>query len=427
MATYDVFELQPPDESFLTTDSGCINASGLAGGRLVNSLGASSGATWPSPSSPQSISSPDSSVFDLNDNGDAVGVTGLLNTATSRPFLVQGGSIIDLASVLGVATFPHAINNKGVIVATTFNVQGLVYDSVSGKPPIAIPPLPGLDQSDAGGINSSGVVAGISSDSAGAKPSRGFLFAGGVLTDLGPASQIQDINDSGIVAGAIVNNSSNLQAATWDTSKPNPTPTLLPIPSGFFGSTALGINNHGDVVGNGIAHGRFSDVISACIFSGGTGTDLNTLIPPNSGWHLRQAADINDAGQIVGFGCLNGQDQDGGCLNGLVRGFLLDTVASTNLGGLRGKIIEIVAQLIGFQTIDGSGLAIVGGVPIPVGPWGPRVGDYAQKSDILVGLAVEEMATHIGNVESQVAVRRAALEVARAQIEVLLARLRERE
>jgi hypothetical protein len=427
MAFYDVFELQPPDETFLSTDSGCINANGLAGGQAVNSLGAGSGATWPIPSSPQLISSPSSFIFDLNDNGDAVGVTSLLNTATSRPFLMQGASIIDLANVLGVATSVNGINNKGVIVGTTIDGQGVVYDSVSGNPPTVIPPLPGLDQSLAGGINSGGVVAGISSDSAGVKPSRGFLFAGGVLTDLGSASQVNDINDSGIVAGAIVNNSSNLQAATWDTSKPNPTPTLLAIPSGFFGSVALGVNNHGDVAGNGIAHGRFSDVLSACIFSGGASVDLNTLIPSNSGWHLRQAADINDAGQIVGLGCLNGQDQDGGCVNGLVRGFLLDTVASTNLTGLRAKVVEVVARLIGFQTVDGSGLAIVNGVPVPVGPWGPRVGDYAQKSDILVSLALEEMATHIGNIERQVALRRAALETARSQIEVLLARLRERE
>jgi hypothetical protein len=143
---------------------------------------------------------------------------------------------------------------------------------------------------------------------------------------------------------------------------------------------------------------------------------LNTLIPSNSGWKLQFANDINDSGQIVGRGLLNGQ----------IRGFLLVPVSSTNLGGLRSKVLQNVGQIIGFQAIDGSGLIIVGGVPIPVGPWGPRVGDYAQKSDILVSLAVEEMATHITSIGSQVAVRRAALEAARAQIESLLAKLQER-
>jgi hypothetical protein len=49
-----------------------------------------------------------------------------------------------------------------------------------------------------------------------------------------------------------------------------------------------------------------------------------------------------------------------------------------------------------------------------------------QKSDIIISLALEEMATHIGNIQGQIAVRRAALEVARAQIGVLLEKLEER-
>jgi len=35
-------------------------------------------------------------------------------------------------------------------------------------------------------------------------------------------------------------------------------------------------------------------------------TDLNTLIPKNSGWYLECAQGINDAGDIVGFGTING-------------------------------------------------------------------------------------------------------------------------
>ena len=35
-------------------------------------------------------------------------------------------------------------------------------------------------------------------------------------------------------------------------------------------------------------------------------TDLNDLLPGGSGWVLLQARDINNAGQIVGWGTLNG-------------------------------------------------------------------------------------------------------------------------
>jgi len=35
-------------------------------------------------------------------------------------------------------------------------------------------------------------------------------------------------------------------------------------------------------------------------------TDLNTLIPKDSPWYLLQGLSINDAGQIVGYGTING-------------------------------------------------------------------------------------------------------------------------
>jgi probable HAF family extracellular repeat protein len=37
--------------------------------------------------------------------------------------------------------------------------------------------------------------------------------------------------------------------------------------------------------------------------------DLNNLIPANSGWLLQIANAINDQGQIVGQGTLNGQTE----------------------------------------------------------------------------------------------------------------------
>jgi len=35
-------------------------------------------------------------------------------------------------------------------------------------------------------------------------------------------------------------------------------------------------------------------------------TDLNTLIPAGSPWYLQQATSINDAGEIAGYGTING-------------------------------------------------------------------------------------------------------------------------
>ncbi|MGH9906647.1 MAG: hypothetical protein ACRD8U_13815 [Pyrinomonadaceae bacterium] len=96
---------------------------------------------------------------------------------------------------------------------------------------------------------------------------RAFLFTGGVLQDLG---------------------------------------TLTPQ---HTFSQAFGINNPGQVVGHSSPSFFFSGTEKAFIFSGGVMQDLNNLIPLNSGWLLKTAIDINDAGQIVGNGQLNGEER----------------------------------------------------------------------------------------------------------------------
>ena len=47
----------------------------------------------------------------------------------------------------------------------------------------------------------------------------------------------------------------------------------------------------------------------AVLWSDGTATDLDDLIDPNLGWHLVWARDINNQGQIVGYGILNGKSR----------------------------------------------------------------------------------------------------------------------
>jgi probable HAF family extracellular repeat protein len=66
-------------------------------------------------------------------------------------------------------------------------------------------------------------------------------------------------------------------------------------------SDARDVNNSGQVVGD--SAGR------AFLWQSGLGMiDLNSLLPAQSGWILEYAVGINDAGQIVGGGTLNGVD-----------------------------------------------------------------------------------------------------------------------
>jgi probable HAF family extracellular repeat protein len=71
-------------------------------------------------------------------------------------------------------------------------------------------------------------------------------------------------------------------------------------------SEALAINSTGVIVGD--FDSNQGDVVAprAFIVVDGKMQDLNELIAPDSGWVLAIASGINDAGQIAGWGTLNG-------------------------------------------------------------------------------------------------------------------------
>jgi probable HAF family extracellular repeat protein len=164
---------------------------------------------------------------------------------------------------------------------------------------------------EATGINASGQVAGDSSN--GNAVSHAFLYSGSKMIDLGTLggqnSYACGINDSGQNFG----DSSTTGDAAWHAFLySGSTMTDLGTLGGTY-SYAWGINASGQVVGDSDGH--------AFLYSGSTMTDLNTLIDPASGWTLRAAEGINDAGQIVGCGYINGQ----------THAFLLDTPEPTTL------------------------------------------------------------------------------------------------
>jgi hypothetical protein len=63
------------------------------------------------------------------------------------------------------------------------------------------------------------------------------------------------------------------------------------------------INNSGVIVGVSIDT-SFNE--TAVVWQGKEWVQLNMLIPKNSGWNLECAQGINDAGEIIGFGTING-------------------------------------------------------------------------------------------------------------------------
>ena len=131
-----------------------------------------------------------------------------------------------------------------------------------------------------------------------------FFWQNGVITDLnaprgtGKQSCAGSINNLGHAAGFFGDRSVK-HACLWQYNQIIDLGTL----GGTYGA-ARAINDHDQVVGcsstaDGVAH--------AFLYDNGGMIDLNTWLPPASGWVLTGANDINNSGWIVGQGTLNGQ------------------------------------------------------------------------------------------------------------------------
>jgi probable HAF family extracellular repeat protein len=111
---------------------------------------------------------------------------------------------------------------------------------------------------------------------------------------------------------------------------------------------ATAVNASGQIVGwSRSADGSTS---RAVLWQGGAIVDLNTLLPPGSGWTLTRAAAINDRGQIVGTGIHDGH----------VRAFLLTPLAATTTSLLssvlpQSRSVQVGATATAFATVINTG------------------------------------------------------------------------
>lgn len=154
-----------------------------------------------------------------------------------------------------------------------------------------------------------------------------------------PYSLLAAVNDDGVVVGRTVDSSITVSYATrWTTTG---VPTVLDLGDlGGGDARANGINNAGQIIGSSRTaalerHGFLWDAgvmtdigafepkainesgaivgertvagqSEAMLHEDGELTDLNSLLPPGTGWVLRSASEINESGQIAGEGLLNG-------------------------------------------------------------------------------------------------------------------------
>jgi probable HAF family extracellular repeat protein len=115
----------------------------------------------------------------------------------------------------------------------------------------------------------------------------------------GPDSSAATINASGAVFGGSNTMPNQLyQSFFWTQS------TGMQLLGSGPGSSVFGVNASGQVVGT--FGGNYNQ---AFLWTSTQHTqDLNNLIPPNSGWVLIACRGINQSGQIVANGQINGEN-----------------------------------------------------------------------------------------------------------------------
>jgi probable HAF family extracellular repeat protein len=229
---------------------------------------------------------------------------GVLNVLDSRLAVTLNGS--DAA----------AISNSGAVLATTGdpwatsdpNPLHLALSSGGTVTDLGTP-VEGTRLLTPDGLNAAGQAVATARDSDGLD--HAYLLSSGSFQALGvlpndDASYASAINDAGQITGYSADQATviavpgsalaHAHAFLWSKGRMNDLGTL-PGDTSSYGDA---LNNQGDVVGQSGDNGK------AVLFSHGLVIDLNTRIPADSGWMLGTATGINDKGQICGNGTHNG-------------------------------------------------------------------------------------------------------------------------
>ena len=312
---------------------------------LVVALGPASPTLWADngPYTVQDVGPSNGVALGVNAGAVVVGAAG---TSPRAAFLAPFGSGPQWLPGLVASTEDVAlgVHPDGWAVGTStvnFSLRAVSFQSGSA---VDLAPLP-VAMGAAHAVNDSGAIAGWVVDGG----FKAVLWSGGSRYDVpGLFSRGFAVNNAGVVTGTYYNLADNtLRAFTWSVGAASPT-VLASLGGGT--SEGNGINDQGDVVGDSYRAASF-DEIAALWPSAGTvvdlGTlggstssardinnhrqivgyalnsagapraflsdagapmvDLNTLLEADSGWVLLSANAINDAGQIVGEGTLNGE------------------------------------------------------------------------------------------------------------------------
>ncbi len=260
----------------------------------------------------------------VNNQGVVVGCSGSFRAVfgtglqSARGIVVKNNHLRQFSGY-NVSFIPYAINDAGQIVGQNA-FRGFFYAQGKIIPLGTFSSVPNGNFSTAHGINQAGQVAGWSTAShlRVAKydqlATHAFLWQrhgkSGRMRDLGTlpgwvSSYGYGINRQSEIVGSVSDaggdtngfeRAGHTAAFLWRNGKMRSLGTL----PGSKNSAAFGMNDSTEVVGTSDAR--------AFLWTRGKMLDLNACLPNSSGWMLEEARAINNKGQIVGNGKLNGQE-----------------------------------------------------------------------------------------------------------------------
>jgi probable HAF family extracellular repeat protein len=256
----------------------------------------------------------------INSSGTVVGFD---SNNGSFEWTSQGG-LNYFQNFFGTSNSATGINNSGTICGTFYpnTNEAYTYSQTGGFKSLGFLGSGTADVASA--INNLGQVAGVALNSAGNveaalwNPTSGWSDLGNIQS----GGTVSGINNATQVVGSMAKAGFNGEVPYEWTASTGLTP--LATFQGEGDNAAMGINNSGAIVGYSYFGGSGSDNYNhAAIWMDGQLQDLNSLIDPNSDWILTIANGINDTGQIIGAGYLDGESQ----------GFLLTPVVPEPASG----------------------------------------------------------------------------------------------
>jgi probable HAF family extracellular repeat protein len=236
---------------------------------------------------------PFSQFLDLTEDGK------VLISAGTNYFIIENGQATSFEQLFGTnSAVPISINSGGQIVgegwAPNGTLQAFLYAGGVVSFLGGFPGAPHIKWSDASRISEHGDIAGNAYNDH--FELRAVIFSPQGIVDV-TLGQCLDINKHGHAAGFSVGQDRTWRGFLWKQGQL----TVFPTPTNSY-SSAEALNNNDEIVG--IFNQDLAPLTrnQAILFTDGVMHILDDLIEPDPDWELQVAKDINDRGEIVGFG-----------------------------------------------------------------------------------------------------------------------------